>query len=135
MKLSEFTHLPDGTRAIASDDGLHLVRNLRPGMRIVVKFYKSDKHNQHPRWAYIKRVHMTHRTIERLPLRLDDVCKHIDVDGSSYDVHDIDDFHICNKQHATHWCVYHYVGENMEVNETAMNADVNEELELVAMLS
>ena len=135
MKLSEFTQLPDGTRAIASNDGLHLVRNLRPGMRIVVRFYESDKHNQYPRWAYIKRVHIKHRTIAKLSLRLDVNCEQIDVDGDSYYVHDIGDFHICNKEYATHWCVYHYAGEDMEVNESAMNADVNEELELLAMLS
>ena len=135
MKLSKFTQLPDGTRAIASDDGLHLVRNLRPGMRIVVKFYESDIHNQYPRWAYIKSVHIKRRTIARLSLRLDVECEQTDDDGDSYYVNDIDDFHICNKEHATHWCVYHYADEDMKVNESAMISDVNEELELAAMLS
>lgn len=133
MKLNTFPQLPDGTRAIASDDGCHLVHNLRLGMRIVVRFYESDKHNQFPRWAYIKRVHIKHRTVARLSLRLDVVCEQIDDNGDSYYVHDIDDFHICNKEHATHWCVYHYAGEDMAVNESAMHADLNRELELVAV--
>ena len=135
MKLNTFTQLPNGNRSIVSDDGCHLVRNLRPGMRIVIKFYESDKHNQYPRWAYIKRVHTNSRTIAKLSLRLDVECEQTDDNGDSYYVHDIDDFYIRNKQHATHWCVYHYVGENMRVNESAMNADVDVELELAAMLS
>jgi hypothetical protein len=131
MRLTEFLTLPDGTRAIVADDDEHLVKNLRPGMRIVVKFYEIDTDNEYPRWAVIKRIalHSRSRSIAVLSLRLDEPCVYSCEDGSQFDTVDIDNFNIEDREHGTHWCVYLYRGE--DESGSVMNAIAREEDELL----
>ena len=136
MKLTNLTYSPLFSRAVAitPGDGLNHVSKLRAGMRIVLKFYSDDKHNDEPRWALIKRIELTHATIAKLSLQLNTACEQPDGDGI-FMTRDIDNFYICNRQHGTHWCVYTAVGEDANANEAAMNREVEEETFLVETIS
>jgi Na+-translocating ferredoxin:NAD+ oxidoreductase RNF subunit RnfB len=105
-KLTSFTELPNGTPAIVLE--FQNILNLRPGMRIVLKF-SDDKHNEEPRWAWIKRIKLPNRTrcsVAKLSLLLDVQCEQPATGGGLFMTSDLDNFYICNQEHGTQWCVY-----------------------------